>query len=539
MSNFRQRLLIFAVPLLLALPFLNRAYFVDDNYFVEIAQWLKENPSLPYHFRADDAGPQNRGWEENGFVRMVNPLAHQYYLSILLRVSASEWFLRLGCVLLSCFSALFLFELARRWTHSPALATLAVMFTPAFWLSSYSLLIDSTMTFFALGAIYFFIRSTETGHALPLVASGVFAGLAILSKYPAVFVLPLMLLWLALRWKKLSRHWMYFMPMLIGGAFLVAYSAWTAHLYGRPHILAASARMVGAAGWPKIFSFAVFFSGALLAPLVAWAAATARARVFAALAAFLFAVFLSSKLGGFTRAQSALLGVWIVTSFLFAFAMWRSRAEWVFPRDHFLALWVGGFVAMMLVVMDWVAARYFCLVAPAVGFFAVRLIEMRWREAAPKILKPLLVALFVVSGSLAVVDYQQAEPSRLIGPALRAKGVTGGDRHFYLGDSFTMSYMKQEGWVPCFPQTPLQAGDLILAKEVTMPLVWFGRRPYVVNELERISYPSSLPLKVMDYRGSAGFYASVWGALPFTFSTGPAELYRLFEIKGVLPQDAP
>jgi hypothetical protein len=37
MSITRQRLLVFLIPLFLSMPFLNRAYFVDDSYFVEIA----------------------------------------------------------------------------------------------------------------------------------------------------------------------------------------------------------------------------------------------------------------------------------------------------------------------------------------------------------------------------------------------------------------------------------------------------------------------------------------------------------------------
>src|SRR5689334_22807548 len=123
------RLAAFLLPLLLAAPFLNRAYFVDDNYFVEIATWLKSHPDKPYDFRADDAGPQNLGWEKNGFVRMVNPLVHHYFLAGLMKgwdlfhpgMRTPEWYLRLGTVLLSCGSVLILFELARRWTFHPFL----------------------------------------------------------------------------------------------------------------------------------------------------------------------------------------------------------------------------------------------------------------------------------------------------------------------------------------------------------------------------------------------------------------------------------
>lgn len=527
----RQRLFVFLIPLFLVLPFLNRAYFVDDSYFVEIATWLKDNPTLPYHFRADDAGPQNRGWEEDGFVRMVNPLAHHYYLALLLKLGGErEWFLRLGCVLLSCFSALFLFEFARRWTNTPVLSVLAVLFTPAMWLSSYSLLIDSTMAFFAFGAVYFFIRSTETDKFWQIVASGVFAGLAILSKYPAVFVLALMSVWLALRWKKLDRHWRFFVPVVIALGFLAAYSAWTAHLYGSPHILAASARMVRVFGWPKLFAFFVFLSGALLLPLVAWGVSPLRTRLMAFVPVILLTIFLSSKFGGFSMVQAALLGIWIVTSFLFIGQILHRKPEWIYPRDPFLVFWFLGFVGMMLLVMDWVAGRYFCLVAPAVGFLTVRLVEMRWRENSPRVLMPILAVLFLFTGALATSDYRQAEPVRSLRRELAARHISGGERHFYLGDSFTMSYLKRDGWTPLFPETTLRVGDLVLVKEVTMPLIWFARKPVTVREITHFEYPSLLPLKVMDFAGSAGFYASVWGALPFTFSNGPWERFRIVEV---------
>jgi hypothetical protein len=63
-----------------------------------------------------------------------------------------------------------------------------------------------------------------------------------------------------------------------------------------------------------------------------------------------------------------------------------------------------------------------------------------------------------------------------------------------------------------------------------MPLAWFFRKPLRGRLVATYEFPSRFPLKVMDYNGSAGFYASVWGALPFTWSRGPWERFRLFEI---------
>jgi hypothetical protein len=550
------RLAVFLLPLALALPFLNRAYFVDDHYFVEIATWLKDNPSLPYHFRADDAGLQNRGWEENGFVRMVNPLAHHYYLALWLKAwqtargdaAVPEWFLRLGGVLLSCGSALLLFELARRWTFHPVLTTVVAVVTPVFWLSSYSLLIDPTMTFFALAGLFFIVRSVELDSMRRSVLSGALLGLAILTKYPAILMLPLCAIWVALNapdWKRARRTWPAFVVPL---AALLAYSVYTAHLYGRPHILAASERMVHGAAWPKLFSLLVFFAGSLLIPLAAWALAGNRIRAVSGLLGVAMFALLASSTGGFTPVQAAMLAVWLATGLLF-FAELTLRAVAAtlpflngrsypallhFVRDNrvdaFLLCWIGGFMLMMVIVMGWVAVRYYCLVAPAVVFLTVRLTERRWPATATRLIGGCAALLFVFTAAVGYADWRQAEPSRAISARLASDGFSGGPRHFYLGDSFTMSYLKDHGWTPAFPETMFRPGDLVLSKDVTMPLMWFFRKHLNGRLIASYEFPSRFPLKVMDFQGSAGFYASVWGALPFTWSLGPWERFRLFEI---------
>lgn len=531
MSTVRQRLLVFFFPLLLSLPFINRAYFVDDSYFVEVASWLKDNPALPYHFRADDAGLQNRGWEENGFVRMVNPLAHHYYLAFLVKVGGErEWFLRLGCVLLSSFAALFVLALARRWTSYPLLATLLFCVMPAQWLTAHSLLIDSTLGFLFLMGLYFFIRGVELDSVPLFLVSGLAMGLAFITKYPSIFLLPLTALWFFLKWKKMPRKWL---PVLAWGVSLtifLLYQAWTASLYGRPHVLAASARMVDVFGWPKYLVFFIFFSGSTLLPLVAWPAVGYRRAVLYAILTGCLTYFLSSARGGFEIGQATLLSLWAITTVLFLLAFILERNGWVFPRDYFLFGWVTGFMLMMMVVMGWVAARYYVIVLPAMVFSSVRLIEMKWPERAPVVLKSALAVLFICGGLLAYADYKQAEPMRQIGLQLKAKGYAGGERHFFLGDSFISSYLKRDGWVPCFPETELKKGDLVLAREVTMPLVWFYRRPLNLKEVARFDFPTVFPIKVMHYHGSAGFYASVWGALPFTFAEGPWERFKLYEV---------
>jgi hypothetical protein len=229
-----------------------------------------------------------------------------------------------------------------------------------------------------------------------------------------------------------------------------------------------------------------------------------------------------------------LLGLWLVTSFHLFKKIYNDRNFWTKPQDVFLYFWLIEFCLLMLVVMDWVAVRYFLIATPAIVFLSARFIETHFVGKIKSTLGAVCGFTFLISLSLAYADYNQASPGRALGPKLTGMGFNQqGARRFYLGDSFTMSYLKKYGWVPCFPETELKVGDLVLSKEVTMPLVWFARRPYELQPVVEINYPSRFPIKVMDYSGSAGFYASVWGALPFTFSSSPWERFKIYEVTAV------
>ena len=55
--------LLALIVLATALPFVRRAYFVDDYYFVTMAKGILRSPWRPYDFKSDDAGIGNVAWE--------------------------------------------------------------------------------------------------------------------------------------------------------------------------------------------------------------------------------------------------------------------------------------------------------------------------------------------------------------------------------------------------------------------------------------------------------------------------------------------
>ena len=105
-------------------------------------------------------------------------------------------------------------------------------------------------------------------------------------------------------------------------------------------------------------------------------------------------------------------------------------------------------------------------------------------------------------------------------------------RHFLLARSAeagiqSVKLFQSKGVPP--PPTPVSYTHLDVYKRQPW---WFRPPAGAIRPLAVYPYPSRWPFRVMDNRGSAGFYASAWGALPFTVSFGPLERYTLFEVVG-------
>jgi hypothetical protein len=530
---------IFLLPVLLGLPFIGRAYFVDDHYHMAMAKGLLEHPLRPYDFRADDAGPDNAGWERGQLPRMVNPPGHHFLMALFWKISGGRlWAVRLGALLMSGLSALFLYRLAQWFLIPPGPAAVLSVLTPAFWLSSYALLIDPTMLTFFLGALLAWIEGSKKNSATLLILSGTLMGMTILTKYTGGFVGILAIAWWALQDRR-ARRWSHLTALLIPAAFLGLWSLWNVWTYGAPHLTESSKRVMQTFQWTHVLVFLVFFSGVLWAPLYSWT----RLRRFGTktsagilILTSAMAVFLSGPLGGFSGTQAALMSVLAMGGLLFFLQIGRDLGTFLTrPADRFLAIWLFLGAIQMVYVMAWVAARYYLTLIPPAVFLLVRCLyhEDRLFPSRRNLKQTLLgAAMAAATFCLAWSDYAQAQTSRrIVEDTARDGWLAGGRRGYFLGDSFSGSYLGYAGWKSAFPETPLEPGDLLLHQQVTMPRWWFRAQPGRFRVLKVYEYDSSWPVRVMDNDGAAGFYASIWGALPFTISASPLERFVLLEVQ--------
>ncbi|MBL0059570.1 MAG: glycosyltransferase family 39 protein [Elusimicrobia bacterium] len=532
---------IFLLPIVLGAPFVGRAYFVDDHYHMLMAIGTLDHPLRPYDFKADDDGVDHAGWERGQPPRMVNPPLHHYLLGLFWKLGGGRlWVVRLLCLLLSGGAAVFIYRLAARLNFPPVPVTVLSVLTPAFWLTSYALMIDATLLFFFLGALWAWVEGLRRRSTGWLIVSGLAMGLTLLTKYTGAMLLPVA----ALYWwtdRESGRRWTPWLTFLLPLAIFALWSGWNVATYGAVHLTESSKRVMQTFTWGHVLIFLTFLSGVFLLPLVGWVeVGNRRKTLLAILAALLLAFFLEGPRGGFSRFESLTLAALSVGGALFLWAVIKVLRGVRHPSDFFLFGWLAIGTVQMVYVMQWVAARYYLTLLVPVVFLSYRLWQERFSFSPVRLTRRwggAAVTLFLFSLGLGAGDYFQAETSRLIArDATRDGLLSTGRRGFFLGDSFTSSYLKTVGWRPAFKDTHMVPGDLVLQQEVIMPPWWYRAETHRRRPLAVYEYTSRWPLRVMDNKGSAGFYASAWGALPFTFTRGPLERYTLYEILPETPR---
>ena len=321
-AHGRAVLLLVFVSLATALPFVHRAYFVDDHYFVTIAKGLVEHPARPYDFRADDEAHATLGWERGQPPRMVNPLLFHYYLAAVIHCwGDAVWKLRFSALIFSVMAVIAVYFLGFRFVARPLYPALLMALTPAYWLTSYSLLIDGAMIGFFLTALWTFMAGLgKTPRRAFIVLSGFLMGATMLTKYTGALVIVLAV------WQMMHPAYRRWRPGYAAfGIFLAllgCWSFWNVETYGAIHLLASAARGVkadepAAFYLYKVLAVASFMGGGtlffLFTPFILWR----RSRLITAALLFFMAglagLFMS-RYGGFSFSQSIQLALWISVS---------------------------------------------------------------------------------------------------------------------------------------------------------------------------------------------------------------------------------
>lgn len=554
-----------ALVALTTLPFAAKAVHIDDVYFIEVAGNVLRDPLRPFAGAVALEDIDYRVFAQAGrcpttFASMSHPPLIAYVMALVARLDGGfqELPLHLAFDLFALVAALAMYDLARRFTQPPLVATLLLVSSPVFVLSAQSLMTDMPALALSLAALALFIRGTDGSLGRTILLSGVLAGLAILTRYSALLVLPLFFAY-ALGRGRVGKAW----PALLGACGVLGlWAAQNLAVHGELHIVASARhyRLFFAGGglnWTGLLSKTLgdlsglggtsFVAAALLL-------ATFRRRrvVIFALSLSTAAMVFVARPAGIERLDLySVLEVMAVACSFAAGALLVVEALWSSPgatpsvgaaeRDGaFLGAWLLLALGGALLLLPFGTARYMLPVLPPLWILLVRrFFDPDHGRPRIRVAAGLAIAQGLALGLvLGTVDEEYAGRYRNL--AVRIRETYPERNLWFVGEWGFRHYMSQAGarYLKSTDDTP-QPGDVVV-------------RPFIAGMHEmspsllarttlvgRVPLRSRWPIRIMNFEAKAGYYSTHWGYLPWALSSAPLETIDVFEVRSPAPPAEP
>src|ERR1041385_5934313 len=407
------------------LPFLGKPFHVDDTLFLRIAAHIQKHPVDFFGFKMNWYG-NVRPMVEN----FDNPPLTCYYIALVTGVLGwGEVPLHLAFMVPALFAIAGIFTLARLYTRHNAFAAIVALFTPVFLISSTTIMCDVMLLAFWSWAIVFFEKGLREKNITFWLVSGLLGGLAFLTKFIGIALIPLLGAYGLVRQRRLG---LWLIAPLLPVLFVSGYELLTYRLYGKGLLL--TAFHVAGHALPSIrstpaekFVVGLSFLGGCFLPLLLlipwlWSPRSLLRGLCIVAPVLLFYPYLgkfallwdsAGRVNWLFCIQSAVFiagGVHVLVLALTDLWLRRDAASLL------LFLWVGGIFVFAAKINWTINGRSLLPMLPAVAILGARRLESRTGVPLAASLKTVALPISVaaVLAFVAVVaDYKLARSARV------------------------------------------------------------------------------------------------------------------------------
>jgi 4-amino-4-deoxy-L-arabinose transferase-like glycosyltransferase len=536
-------ILLVLLTLACLLPFVNKAFHIDDTAFVWIAKQIVKHPLDPYGFNVVWGATDLPMWQIN----FNPPLTYYYSAAAGALAGWSERALHLAFLIPAIVLVLGTYRLARHFTRYPLLAAAAALLTPGVIVSATSVMCDTMLLALWVLTAVVWIEGLEPERPLFLIIAALLIAASGLTKYFGACLIPLLFADALARKRRLGTWALYLLIPILAWA---GYLFWTHALYGHDLLLEATRSALVRGGNEATSPLArglvgmSFVGGCTLAGLTFAPLVWARKHILIG-AAFAALAGLAIGRGWINLGAPAAHGNWTLVSaqltcyiagaisiFALAIVDFRERQD---ADSLFLGLWIFG-TFVFAAFLNWtIDARTVLPLIPAAGILLAR----RWEKVQPaadryrlaKLVIPLGLS-GVVSLWIATADFDLANSARSAAQVIAQE--TAGEKLpvLFEGHWGFQYYMESFGARPLdFAKPNYQAGQILaIPDNNTFAL---GTPPGFTGPAQVIEVNISRGVTTMKSQMGAGFYSSMWGPLPFAFGDVPPAHYFVVRLTPV------
>ena len=534
MNDRRCKLLLGGLTLVALVPFLNKAYDIDDPLFLWMAQQIIRHPLDPYGGTVHWASLAQPMW-----VAMQNPPLCSYYIAAVGSVAGfGEVAMHIAFLFPAVAAVLGTFMVAKRFCGSPVTASLLTLFTPVFLISASHVMCDVMLLAFWVWAIHFWTAGLEREKWHLFLVSALLVSGATLTKYFGISLVPLLLAYTLLHERRFRPHLAYLtIPLLVMLAFeLIAKEKYGHALFsGAMLYLRDVAVEVRIPIQVKLLTGCSFLGGCMAATMFMASIRSPKA-IFGAIGllivvGLLFWTCVPMAVATGTNGMGVHLQGCLFATIgiaILALALWDFRIN----RDAdslLLLLWLVGTFAFAAFLNWSITARTVLPMAPAVSILLLRHWD-RVRGSRPGSLTKLgwIGAAAVISLVVAAADYSEADAARAGAHYFQKRYGRKHTRVWFQSHWGFQFYMQKWKAKPLIQNAPIRHGDVMIIPSNNADYLTVAQPAVPVEEIIR----PTMPLVATFAPGTgAGFYSSVRGPVPWAFAQTVPARFEAFEFR--------
>lgn len=517
--------------------FLGKAYHIDDTLVMWTAQRIAEHPADFYGFEVNWYG-----FKAPMVQVYLNPPGAAYYSALFgVLFGWSEPVMHASMALVAAALVLGVYWLALRLKADPLPAAALALVSPGVLVSMGTLMTDLPMTALWLWAAALWLYGLERDRPAACGASALLIGLAALTKYFAVSLVPLLLVCTLLSGK---RRWANAAWLILPVLLLWLLDLYTSRRYGmsqffetagvlkafhEQHAMDVGRKILtglaflGAGGAPALFLAPWLWGRTGRKVLCVGGVCAAAVTVFLARSGWRPGVPETSYSWWFWPQYVLWIAAGIHILSLALSEVWERR-----DRDAvFLGLWLAGTLLFGVFVYHFVNIRVILPALPAVALLCARRLRARREKGEPAPRRALGVGLaagLVLSLCVAYADVRLANSGRTAAERIAPEKRQG--RTWFTGHWGFQYYMEARGAKPVDVLKPdIRKGDTVVTPMNGSNRIQLGHRGAYIDESFEI--PVCRWLTTMRAECGAGFYSDLWGPLPFVFGPTPPEQYEV------------
>ncbi|MBN2327458.1 MAG: glycosyltransferase family 39 protein [Candidatus Omnitrophica bacterium] len=544
--------LIVVLVLVMALPFADKPFHIDDAFVLKITDNILQNPFDPFAGDFDWFGHETPIWKTT-----TNPPFISYFLApFAARFGYSEIALHCAMMTFLLLIAWSMVVLSHRFAGGSIYPLLFVLFSPAVMVSG-NVMRDIPAAGLAMAAVALFIMGTDREKRLFLFLGSIAAGLAIVTKYSAAIVVPVLLIYPL--FKRKFWVWLWIAPALL---VLLAWCIQNIALYDQIHLVYLTMHRPGdsGVGWIDKTCGALVVLGSMiyLLPAMIWSEAKRRRWiVFMGCLPVGLALFWGIQRRFDWDADGEYL-LWALTGGLLLYLClaegmrrgvryWKQEESEYAGDSLFLFAWLCAPILFSILFVPFQAVRHQILALPPLMLLGWRAVYRAHKEGW--LLKVLVGVLFAMQATVgymtAAVDYQHASAYPYFAKYAKEKYASPDHQTWFVGHWGWKYYAEREGFRMRHAGGELpEPGDIVL-----WPLrVHYGDcwsdlhdgsafRILESAPLEEIELMSPIPLRVQNFYG-ASFYALTGENIPYRFFHDyDLETLKVYRVKNYNRQD--